>query len=301
MTLETQQDTPPEAAHQSSDYLNGFSPRVMDWDAAKVFAAKNIKIAFRYPANFLIWGFLPILWFAPYILMANALTGTSSSPHFTELSGFNDFISFSVIGWFVYMYLDNSIWAIGNNFRWEQFSGTLEPLFITPVSRISILLGAAFSNTIQAVIQTLVLLFTGIILFGVTYAFTAIAPTAVILFLMVITLYGFGFMLAGLILVFKDPSVLSELISNSTYMLSPVNYPIQALPQSVQFVAYLIPTTIGIITIREIAITGIFDLFSFLSSIGSLGLLAVFFWILGLTSFRYAEKWTKQRGSMGDF
>ncbi|MFW9981491.1 MAG: ABC transporter permease [Candidatus Thorarchaeota archaeon] len=301
MTLETQQDTPPEAAHQSSDYLNGFSPRLMDWDAAKVFASKNIKIAFRYPANFLIWGFLPILWFAPYILMANALTGTSSSVHFTELSGFNDFISFSVIGWFVYMYLDNSIWAIGNNFRWEQFSGTLEPLFIAPVSRISILLGAAFSNTIQAVIQTLVLLFTGIILFGVTYAITAIAPTAIILFLMVITLYGFGFMLAGLILVFKDPSVLSELISNSTFVLSPVNYPIQALPTSVQFVAYLIPTTIGIITIREIAITGVFDLFSFLSSVGGLGVLAVFFWILGLASFKYAEKWTKQRGSMGDF
>ncbi|MFX1481592.1 MAG: ABC transporter permease [Promethearchaeota archaeon] len=301
MTLETPQETNHESVNETNGYLDGFSPKLMDWDAAWIFAAKNIKIAFRYPVNFLIWGFLPILWFAPYILMANALTGSGSSVHFTEISGFNDFISFSVIGWFVYMYLDNSIWAIGNNFRWEQFSGTLEPLFITPVSRVSILLGAAFSNTVQAVIQTLVLLLTGMVLFGVTYAVTAIAPTAIILFIMVIALYGFGFMLAGLILVFKDPSVLSELISNSTYVLSPVNYPVQALPQSMQFVAYLIPTTIGIITIREIAITGVFDLFSFLSTLGSLGVLAVFFWILGLASFKYAEKWTKKRGSMGDF
>jgi ABC-2 type transport system permease protein len=301
LTQTTQRDPSPESTHQSSIYLESFSPRLMDWDAAKVFAVKNIRIAFRYPANFIIWGFLPILWFAPYILMANALTGTGSSVHFTEITGFSDFISFSVIGWFVYMYLDNSIWAIGNNFRWEQFSGTLESLFIAPVSRVSILLGAAFSNTVQAIIQTLVLLATAMFLFGVTYAVTAIAPTAIILFVMVIALYGFGFMLAGLILVFKDPSVLSELISNSTYVLSPVNYPIQALPTSVQFIAYLIPTSIGIITIREIAITGVFDLFSFGLGVGSLGILAVFFWILGIASFKYAEKWTKQRGSMGDF
>lgn len=295
------QETQEEVAHETSEYLESFKPRSMDWTAARTFAVKNLRIAIRYPANFLVWGVLPIFWFAPFILMATAIAGPETSAHFTSISGFDDYIQFVIIGWFVFMYLDNSIWAIGNNFRWEQMSGTLEPLFSTPVPRISILLGAAISDTIQGTMQAMILLSVCTMLFGVEYSLVAIAPTIIILTLMVIALYGFSFMLAGLILVFKDPSVLTQLISEMSFMVSPINYPVQALPRSVQFVSYLLPTTIGIVTIREIAITGAVDLLSFSRALLGLGLLAVCFWIFGIAVFKYAEKWTKQRGHMGGF
>ena len=300
MTTQIQEDQE-EPLHESSEYLETFRPRAMDWSAARVFAVKNLKIALRYPANLLIWGFLPILWFAPYVLMATAVGGLETTAHFTEISGYNDFVQFVVIGWFVYMYLDSSIWGIGNNFRWEQFSGTLEPLFSTPVPRISILLGAAFADTVQGVVQTIVLLGICMVVFGVAYSIVAILPTVIILLVMVIGLYGFGFMVAGLILVFKDPSVLTQLISESSYMISPVNYPINALPRPVQFAAYLIPTTIGIVTIRQIAITGVWNLVTFVQALGGLLILTALFWILGLAAFNFAERWTKQRGHMGGF
>ena len=290
-----------DSAHETSEYLETFKPRAMDWTAARVFAVKNLRIALRYPTNIMVWGFLPILWFAPYILMATAVGGLETTAHFTEISGYDDFIQFVVIGWFVYMYMDNSIWGIGNNFRWEQFSGTLEPLFSTPVPRISILLGAAFSDTVQGTIQALILFLLSTTMFGVSYAVTAILPTIIILMIMVIGLYGFGFMVAGLILVFKDPSVLTQLVSETSYMVSPVNYPINALPRPVQFISYLLPTTIGIITIREIAITGAWTLLNFTQAVGALIVLAVIFWGLGLSIFNFAERWTKQRGSMGGF
>lgn len=290
-----------DSAHQSSEYLETFKPRAMDWTAARTFAVKNLKIALRYPTNLLVWGFLPILWFAPYILMATAVGGLETTAHFTEISGYDNFIQFVVIGWFVYTYLDNSIWGIGNNFRWEQFSGTLEPLFSTPVPRISILLGAAFSDTVQGTIQALILFGLSTTVFGVSYAVTAILPTIIILLIMIIGLYGFGFMVAGLILVFKDPSVLTQLVSETTYMVSPVNYPINALPGPVQLAAYVIPTTIGIITIREIAITGTWNLLNFSQAVIALSGLAFLFWLTGLAVFRFAENWTKQRGHMGGF
>lgn len=284
-----------------SDYMASFQPKLMDWSAARIFAMKNLRIAMRYPSNWLIWGFMPIFWFAPFILMVYALVGPGGSAHFLEISGFSDYIQFSIIGWFVFMFLDNSIWSIGNNFRWEMYSGTLEPLFVTPVPRISILLGAAFSDTVQVIIQSMILLALSMTIFGTAYSLTAIAPTIIILIVMVIGLYGFSFMLAGVILVFKDPSVLTEMISEGTYMVSPVQYPVQALPQNVRFVAYLIPTTIAIIAVRQIAITGIFDLLTFVQSLGFMATLAGIFWLVGLASFRWAEKWTKQRGHMGGF
>jgi ABC-2 type transport system permease protein len=298
---ETVLKTEREPEHETSKYLADFQPRLMDWGAARVFMLKNLKIAIRYPANFLVWGILPLLWFAPFILMATALVGPGGSANFTEISGFDDFIQFSVIGWFIWGYLDNSIWAIGNNFRWEQFGGTLEPLFSTPTPRISIMLGSAFSDSLQGTLQMLILLTVSIIMFGVEYAISAILPVIIILLFMVFALYGFGFMVAGLIMVFKDPGVLTQLIGELTFMVSPITYPLQALPTSVRYISYLIPTTIGVVTIREIAITGVFNLLQFAQAIMSLGLLIVLFWGLGLTTFHFAEKWTKKRGHMGGF
>ncbi|TFG96219.1 ABC transporter permease [Candidatus Thorarchaeota archaeon] len=290
--------------HQSnmtSDYLMDFQPRMMDWNAAKIFAVKNLRIAIRYPTNVLIWGLLPILWLAPYLLMMTAVAGPGTSEYFAEVSGFDDFLKFAVIGWFIFKYIDASIWAIGNNFRWEQFSGTLEPLFVTPVPRISILLGAAFSDTVQTTLSAFILLFTAMALFGVTYTFVAIGPMILIMLLMIIAFYGFGFMLAGMILVFKDPSVLTELINNAVFTVSPITYPLQVLPVPARFAAYLIPSTIAIVVVRELAITGTYDLFQFLQSVGFMCGMIVFFWALGIAVFNYGEKWTKDRGSMGGF
>ena len=291
----------PEIEREETPYLSTFRPRMMDWSAAKVFATKNLRIAIRYPTNFLIWGILPLLWYAPYLLMMIAIAGPGTSQSFTQLSGFDDFITFSVIAVFVYQYVDKSIWSVGNNFRWEQFSGTLEPLFVTPVPRISILVGAAFSDTVQCTFSASVLLIVSSWLFGVTYAITMVAPIVVMLTMMVFGLYGFSFLLAGLILVFKDPSVLTELVSNITYVLSPITYPLQALPSAARYAAVLFPSTIAIIAIRELAITGLFQPMVFLQAFMALGGLVIAFWIIGVLAFRWGEKWTKERGSMGGF
>ncbi|NHI88300.1 MAG: ABC transporter permease [Candidatus Thorarchaeota archaeon] len=290
-----------ELGTTKSVYLMTFKPRLLDWQATGVFALKNLRIAIRYPANFLIWGILPLLWYAPYILMMIAIAGPGTSQHFTELSGFQDFVTFSIIAVFVYQYVDKSVWSVGNNFRWEQFSGTLEPLFVTPVPRISILVGAAFSDTLQCTFSACVLLVISSALFGVTYAITMVAPIVIMLTMMVFALYGFSFLIAGLILVFKDPSVLTELISNITYVLSPITYPLQALPSAARFAAILVPSTIAIVTIRELAITGLFAPASFIqASVLMLGLI-IGFWTVGILAFRWGENWTKERGSMGGF
>jgi ABC-2 type transport system permease protein len=273
----------------------------MDWSAARVFMRKNLLIAIRYPTNIIVWGTIPIIWLAPYILLMTAISGPGTSAHFVEVSGFSDFLTFAIIGWFVYRYVDTSIWSVGNNFRWEQFSGTLEPLFVTPVPWISILVGAAFADTIQTTVSAFILLFVCMFLFGITYAVTMILPIIVIMLLMIVGLYGFSFMVAGLIMVFKDPSVLTDLISTSVFTVSPVNYPLQVLPTGARYAAYLIPSTIAIVAVRELAITGLFNPVTFLQSVIFMLVPLLILWGLGVWAFKHAEHWAKERGSMGGF
>ncbi len=291
-------DTAPE---EWTANFEKFRPRLIDWSAVRTFASKNLRISMRYPANFIIWGFLPILWQAPVILMAIAIGGSTTPEHFTRVSGFDDFIKFTVIAWFVMVYLQNSIWGIGNTFRWEQFSGTLEPLFCAPVPRISILLGGGISDTITGTIEGLIQLIMACAIFGVSYSLTMIAPVIIIMLLMIMALFGLGFMFAGLIIVFKDPSVLTQLVSTTMTVLTPVTYPVESLPAGVRVVSYMIPTTIALITIRHLMITSLFDAGNFIMTIGLLGLLAICLWAVGLAAFWYAERWTKQRGHMGGF
>ena len=104
-----------------------------------------------------------------------------------------------------------------------------------------------------------------------------------------------------MILVFKDPSVLTQFVDTALFTVSPVNYPLQALPAQARYAAYLVPSTIAIIIIRELAITGVFELGRFLSAAAGLGITILFFWFVGIASFKYAERWTKNRGSMGGF
>ncbi|MCF2137735.1 MAG: ABC transporter permease [Candidatus Thorarchaeota archaeon] len=283
------------------EFAPNFQVRSLDWSISKTIATKNLRIALRYPANIIVWGIIPLLWIAPYLLMMTAISGPGGSAHFTEISGYDDFIRFAVIGWFVYQYVDNSIWGIGNTFRWEQFSGTLEPLFLAPVPRISILLGGAFSDSVQTTFSALVLLGFSMILFGVSYSVTMILPVIIVLLLMLFALFGFGFMLAGLIIVFKDPSVLTQLVDSMIFTVTPVNYPVQVLPKYAQILAYLMPATLAIEVIRELAITGEFTIISYLLGIAGLVGLLILFWGVGLAVFRYAEHWTKERGSMGGF
>ena len=114
-------------------------------------------------------------------------------------------------------------------------------------------------------------------------------------------LHGFSFMLAGLILVFKDPSVLTELIGTGVFTVSPINYPIQVLPMAARFAAFLMPSTMAIIVVRELAITGLFEPVAFLQSVIFMLGLVLFFWAIGVGAFKRAERWTKNKGSIGGF
>ncbi len=273
----------------------------LDWRVIGTIAMKDLKITIRYPANLIIWGVVPILWIAPYLLMMTALSGSTSSGYFSQVSGYDDFVRFTVIGWFVYQYVDSSIWGIGNNFRWEQFNGTLEPLFLAPVSRVSILLGGALFNMIQTTISACILLGLSMLIFGASYSATVILPVLVVLFLMLLALSGFGFLLAGLIIVFKDPSVLTQLVSTAVFTITPVSYPVDVLPRPVRILSYLMPATLALVIIRELAIRGSADMSEYLWGIAGLMGLLVLFWAIGLLAFRYAERYTKQRGTMGGF
>jgi ABC-2 type transport system permease protein len=277
-----------------------YNARIFDFSAALLIAKNSLRVSIRYPANFIIWGVLPLLWLLPFIFTATAFSGGISNPIFGSQTGYADFIPFIVLGWVVYSFVDSSIWGTGNTLRWYQFAGVLEPMFLIPAPRLSILLGAAIAELVTTSISTTVLFSLCVAIFGLSFSFASILPVLLILLLMIIAFTGFAFAFSGVILVFKDPSVLTEFVDTVIYTLTPVNYSFNVLPLWAQPLSLLLPSTFAIIGIREAALAaaGIpqlwFDIIVLL-------ILDVFFWVIGILIFKLAEHHTRKKGKMGAF
>jgi len=274
--------------------------RFVDFSASIEIAKNSLRISFRYPANFLVWGVLPVLWLLPFIFTGLAFTGGTANPIFEGKTGYSDFIPFIVLGWVVYSYVDSSVWGVGNTLRWYQYAGVLEPMFLIPVPRLSILLGAALAELVATTITTLIQFTLCIVLFGLRFAFTSVLPVLLLMFLMVVAFTGFAFAFAGLILVFKDPSVLTEFVDAVIYILTPVNYSVNVLPAWVQPLSLVVPSTFALIGIREAALAAA-GLPQIWTDIAALLILDVTFWLLGIVIFRLAEQHTRKQGKLGAF
>ena len=175
-------------------------------------AWKSLKISLRYPFNILYWAFVPIGWIMPAIFQGIALTGGTTSTEFASATGTPDWLSYMVLGSTLFMYVMSALWGMGNALRWEQMSGTLESLLVTPISRVDILIGTALAETATTTLTATVQLVVLLLIFGIPFTLSHVLPFIVLLTLMLLALCGFAMTMTGVVMVFKDPRCFNTIL-----------------------------------------------------------------------------------------
>ena len=112
------------------------------------YAWKNLQNDLRYLGSWIYWMVVPLLWLIPYAFQGKALLGDSDSSFFLKYGGTGDYFSYVALGFILFNIVDSAIWGAGNRLRWEQKSGTFEYIWITPISRVELLLGSSFSELV---------------------------------------------------------------------------------------------------------------------------------------------------------
>src|SRR2546428_9018043 len=69
------------------------------------------------------------------------ILGQSSLSYFRATSGYADYIPFVILGFAFQAVIMNAAWSGANSIRSEQWSGTVEAVFMTPSSKSAWLLG----------------------------------------------------------------------------------------------------------------------------------------------------------------
>ncbi len=210
-----------------------------------------------------------------------------------------EYVGFVVIGGAMTAFWMNVLWSMSSQLYWEKEQGNLALYIMAPNSMMSILLGMALGGMVATILRALVIILIGSLMFGVQYAVVSPFELFAVFSLSMVALYGMGMMFASAFLLFgREAWAVSDMIQEPVNLVSGFYFPIKSLPFWVAAAASVIPLTLGMDAMRQLAFpTGV--QFGFLSTrleIIALAALSVIFLVGAKLLLDYTEKLAIREG-----
>ncbi len=161
--------------------------------------------------------------------------------------------AFVVLGGAMIAYWNNVLWSMASQFFWEKEQGQLQLYLITPVSRMSILLGMALGGMAMTTSRAIVILASGTLLFHVPLPLDRALPAFGLFLLTLGAVYSLGMILSSLFLLWgREAWYTATLFQEPIYLFSGFYFPVRAMGSVAAGIAALLPITLGLDGIRQI-------------------------------------------------
>ena len=206
----------------------------------------------------------------------------------------------TLLGYLVWFYAAIAVSNMSWNLMEEAQAGTLEQMYMSPAPTSVMVVGRCISSVVSSTLMVL-LIGTGLaVALGVRIPMNweGLPVFAVTM----VGLFGFGFMIAGATLVFKQVQQLANLADTFLLWLSGALLPVHFFPGWLEAFSRALPTTQGIIVLRNVVLDGQ-SLSSALAdgSLAWLVLNSALYFVFGWVIFKWCERIAKQRGSLGQY
>jgi ABC-2 type transport system permease protein len=214
-----------------------------------VIARKDWKVFWRYPLNAVSQILQPIIWITPVYFMGQAFSTNGQSSGFAAYSGSGDYMSFILLGTALSNFILTVFWGMGYALKEDMDTGVLESNWLTPVSRLLILVGRTLASLLTTTITSLLMLAMAGALFGFRPTGNTLAAFLVAI-PMLLGLYGFGFAFAAIVLLMREANTLVDVSSFLVQGLSGANFPVKSLPYWLIPISLMLPLTYGFDAVR---------------------------------------------------
>jgi ABC-2 type transport system permease protein len=211
-----------------------------------------------------------------------------------------DRIASALIGYLVWMYVVAALSDLTYGLRAEISAGTLEQLAMSPAPVGLLLFGRVMTTLIITTLQVVAMGLIVLSLLDVRISWRIEAlPALLITFLGIL---GFGYLVAGVTVLFKQVESLTNLLSNALAFLNGAFLPISAMPAWLASISMTLPSTLGIMVIRAITLEGrtLLDTWQD-GSLPALIANSTLYLLIGLGVFTMCERIAKDRGSLGQY
>jgi ABC-2 type transport system permease protein len=188
---------------------------------------------------------LPLLAVSAYVFIYRALQAPEQ------------YIGFVVVGGAMTAFWMNILWSMSSQLYWEKEQGNLALYIMAPNSMMAILLGMAVGGLVMTLTRAVVILGLGSWIFNVEYSVSSYWQLALVFTLTMVSLYGLGMMSASVyLLLSREAWHISNLAQEPVFLVSGFYFPVKNLGFWIPLLASIIPLTLGLDAVRQLAIPG---------------------------------------------
>jgi ABC-2 type transport system permease protein len=210
----------------------------------------------------------------------------------------NEVTTILLVGAVVWAYLGIIFEILTETVAWERWEGTIEYTFMAPLSRPIHLFGMGLFSIVYGVVRAVLLFGVVALFFDLDLSHADFVAALVVLLVASIPFIGIGMMTAVLPLISPEKGTQLGFIAQGILLVvSGVYYPVEVLPQWMQWLATISPATYALDGMRDAIVEG-----QGLSSMGDeiwplivIGFVSI---PLGLEVFRRGERYAKKHGKL---
>jgi ABC-2 type transport system permease protein len=203
-----------------------------------------------------------------------------------------------LVGAVVWAYLGIIFEILTETVAWERWEGTIEYTFMAPLSRPIHLFGMGLFAIAYGIIRAILLFGVVALFFDINVGGANFVAALVILLIASIPFIGIGMMTAVLPLISPEKGTQLGFIAQGILLVvSGVYYPVDVLPEWMQWLATISPATYALDGMRDAILEGD-GLPMMWDEIWPLILIGIASVPLGLAVFRRGERYAKQHGKL---
>ncbi len=209
-------------------------------------------------------------------------------------------MAFVLPGWVMSFYARIILFQVSDTVSDEAQTGTLEQMYMSPVSSSMLLLSRVFAILLVATIMVSLSAMVLSLLLSIHLVIRWEVFPVIILTLA--GLFGFSFVLGGLALVYKNIHSIADLTQDLLLFINGTFVSVSLLPGWLQALGLALPTTYGITVIRAVVLHG--QSLGALITNGSLLVLTLHstaYFVGGWIWYKWCEHTARQQGSLGRY
>jgi ABC-2 type transport system permease protein len=203
-----------------------------------------------------------------------------------------------LVGAVVWAYLGIIFEILTETVAWERWEGTIEYTFMAPLSRPIHLFGMGLFSIVYGVVRAVLLFGVVALFFDLNLSHANFVAALVVLLVASIPFIGIGMMTAVLPLISPEKGTQLGFIAQGLLLVvSGVYYPVDVLPEWMQWLATISPATYALDGMRDAIVEG--------QGLGSMGdeiwpliVIGIVSIPLGLEVFRRGERYAKKHGKL---
>jgi len=203
-----------------------------------------------------------------------------------------------LIGAVIWAYLGIIFEFLTETVAWERWEGTIEYTFMAPLRRSAHLAGMAAWAVLYGLVRAVLLFAAVALFFDLSMPNADFATALAVLLVASVSFAGIGMMTAVLPLISPEKGAQLGFVAQGLLLVvSGVYYPVEVLPEWMQWLAAVSPATYALSGVREAILDGV-GLGSLLPELLVLGLIGAVSVPAGIVLFATGERYAKRHGKL---